>query len=36
MIKVLWDSNYGPWLKEMIETTRYSSRELAIENLHSG
>ena len=36
MIKVLWDSNYGPWLKEMIETTEYSLRELVIENLHSG
>jgi hypothetical protein len=30
MITLLWDSNYGPWIKEMIETTRYSSRKLEI------
>ena len=30
MIKGLWNYNYGPWMKAMIETTRYSGRELEI------
>ena len=30
MIKGLWNDNYGPWMKEMIETTGYSARELEV------
>lgn len=30
MIKGLWNYNYGPWMKAMIETTQYSARELEI------
>lgn len=30
MIQALWNYNYGPWMKEMIETTRHSARELEI------
>ena len=30
MIKGLWNYNYGPWMKEMIETTGYSARELEV------
>ena len=30
MIKALWDYNYGPWMKAMIETTVYSARELEV------
>lgn len=26
----LWDYNYGPWIKEMIETTKYSGRKLEV------
>ena len=24
MIRALWNYNYGPWMKDMIETTKYS------------
>jgi len=30
MIRALWDYNYGPWMKEMIETTTHSARELEV------
>lgn len=30
MIQALWNYNYGPWMKEMIETTTHSARELEI------
>ena len=30
MIKALWNYNYGPWMKAMIETTKYSARELEV------
>ena len=30
MIKALWNHNYGPWMKAMIETTQYNARELEI------
>ena len=30
LIDTLWDYNYGPWIKEMIETTRYSARKLEV------
>lgn len=30
MIKGLWDYNYGPWMKAMIDTTQYSAKELEI------
>lgn len=30
MIGALWDYNYGPWIKEMIETTKYSGRKLEV------
>ena len=30
MIKALWNYNYGPWMKAMIETTVYSARELEV------
>ena len=30
MIGALWDYNYGPWIKEMIETTKYSGRNLEV------
>ena len=30
MIKALWNYNYGPWMKAMIETTAYSARELEV------
>ena len=30
MIKALWNYNYGPWMKAMIETTKYSARELEL------
>ena len=31
MIKALWNYNYGPWMKAMLETTKYSGRELEVE-----
>ena len=31
MIKGLWKYNYGPWMKLLIETTKYSARELALQ-----
>ena len=31
MLKALWNHNYGPWMKSMIETTKYSGRELELE-----
>ena len=30
MIKALWNYNYGPWMKAMLETTKYSARELEV------
>lgn len=30
MIDALWDYNYGPWVKEMIEKTKYSGRKLEV------
>lgn len=30
MIQALWNYNYGPWIKEMTETTTHSGRELEI------
>ena len=30
MIKSLWNYNYGPWMKAMLETTKYSARELEV------
>ena len=30
MIGALWDHNYGPWVKEMIEKTKYSGRKLEV------
>ena len=30
MIDALWDYNYGPWIKEMIEKTKYSGRKLEV------
>ena len=30
MIDALWDHNYGPWIKEMIETTKYSGGMLEV------
>ena len=30
MFDALWDHNYGPWIKEMIETTKYSGRKLEV------
>jgi hypothetical protein len=30
MIGALWDYNYGPWIKEMLETTKYSGRKLEV------
>ena len=30
MIKALWNHNYGPWMKAMIETTQYNARKLEI------
>lgn len=31
MLKALWNHNYGPWMKNMIETTKYSGRELELD-----
>ena len=31
MIKALWNYNYGPWMQAMLETTKYSGRELEVE-----
>lgn len=31
MLKALWNHNYGPWMKNMTETTKYSGRELELE-----
>ena len=31
MIKALWNYNYGLWMKAMLETTKYSGRELEVE-----
>ena len=30
MIRVLWNYNYGPWMKNMIETTEYNTRQLSV------
>ena len=30
MIKALWNYNYGPWMQAMLETTKYSARELEV------
>ncbi|ETP71539.1 putative phosphohydrolase [Lachnospiraceae bacterium JC7] len=30
MIESLWNHNYGPWMQSMVETTRYSGRELEL------
>ena len=30
MIEALWDYNYGPWMKAMIETTEYNANSLEI------
>ena len=30
MIRVLWNYNYGPWMKNMIETTEYNARQLSV------
>ena len=30
MIRALWDYNYGPWIKAMLETTTHSARELEV------
>ena len=30
MIDALWDYNYGPWMKEMIETTDHSAGKLEL------
>ena len=30
MIEALRDYNYGPWMKAMVETTKYSAVELEI------
>ncbi|MBR1855512.1 MAG: metallophosphoesterase [Oribacterium sp.] len=30
MLDALWDHNYGPWMKEMAENTKYSGRQLEI------
>ena len=31
MIKALWNYNYGPWMKAMIENTKCSSRGVELE-----
>ena len=31
MLKALWNHNYGPWMKSMVETTKHSGRELELE-----
>ena len=31
MLKALWNHNYGPWMKNMIENTKQSGRELELE-----
>lgn len=31
MLRALWDYNYGPWMKEMIETTELNGRELELD-----
>ena len=30
MIRSLWNYNYGPWMKAMIESTQYSARSLEL------
>ena len=30
MIKALWNYNYGPWMKEMLENTKWSGREWEV------
>lgn len=30
MLDAMWDHNYGPWMKEMAENTKYSGRQLEI------
>ena len=30
MIKALWNYNYGPWMKAMVEDTLWSSRRLEL------
>ncbi|OON85271.1 hypothetical protein BXO88_13475 [Oribacterium sp. C9] len=30
MIESLWNHNYGPWMQSMVETTKYSGRELEL------
>ncbi len=30
MIRILWDYNYGPWMKAMIESTQYNARKLEL------
>ncbi len=31
MLKALWNHNYGPWMKNIIENTKQSGRELELE-----
>jgi len=31
MIKAMWNHNYGPWIKSMIENTKHNGRELEIQ-----